>query len=530
MAADAAPAEGTGAATSPTASPVAGHVALFLSVLVISTCSLVYELVAAAMASYLLGDSVTQFSLVIGVYLSAMGLGSYLSRYVRGDLLVVFLRVELAVGVIGGLSAVSLLASYAWLGSVRPLLFAEVGAIGVLVGLEIPVLMRVLKDEVSFADLVARVLAFDYIGALAASLLFPLLLVPLLGLPRTAFLFGLLNVAVAHALTVVFRQRLGRAGVAVQAKCAAAAVLLLGGFVLAERISAAAEQHIYDAPVLFKEKTPYQTIVLTRWREDVRLMLDGRLQFSSLDERRYHEALVHPAAASLRTPLRRALVLGGGDGLALRELLRYPGLEQATLVDLDPAMTGLFAREPLLTGLNERSFADPRVKVVNADAMKWLEEHTETYDLVVIDLPDPRSYALAKLYTWGFYRLVRRHLAQGGALAVQATSPSGPPDVRPRRGAKAYWCVVATLADAGFDVHPYHANVPSFGEWGFALAFPQPRRPPRALASEVSGELTYLNDALVPALFAFPEDMKAPAGVEVNTLDEQVLVRYYDGE
>ncbi len=507
-----------------------GTVALFASVLVIATCGLVYELVAGAMASYLLGDSVKQFSLVIGLYLSAMGLGSYLSRFLRGDLLLAFLRVELAVGVIGGVSASSLLASYAWLGTVWPLLFAEVVAIGTLVGLEIPLLMRVLKDEVSFADLVARVLAFDYLGALAASLLFPLLLVPLLGLPQTAFVFGLLNVAVAAALTLLFRARLGSAARPALVSCLISGLALGAGLVLADRWARAAELHIYDAPVLFKVKTRYQKIAVTRWRADVRLLLDGHLQFSSLDERRYHEALVHPAVAALRTPkLGRALVLGGGDGLAVRELLRYPELEHVTLVDLDPAMTGLFSREPLLVALNEGSLTDPRVTVVNADAMSWLEEREELFDLVIVDLPDPRSYELAKLYTWGFYRLVRRHLRAGGAVAVQATSPAGPPDARPRRGSRAFWCIVATLADAELDVHPYHATVPSFGEWGFVLAFPEPRRPPRRLAEGLEG-LTYLNDELVPALFAFPEDMKAPAGVAVNTLEDQVLVRYYDGD
>lgn len=512
--------------------PPAGDVgapALFAAVLLIATCGLIYELVSGAMASYLLGDSITQFSLVIGFYLSAMGLGSYLSKFVRGDLLWTFLRVEVAIGVVGGFSAVILLAAYAYLGEVQLILLGQVAAIGTLVGLEIPLLMRVLKDQVAFADLIARVLAFDYLGALAASLLFPLLLMPLLGLPRTAFLFGLLNGVVALVLAYVFRRRLGPRARAARFQALGALALLGVGFVMAERWALAAEQHIYDAPVLFKRKTHYQTITVTRWREDVRLLLDGHLQFCSLDERRYHEALVHPAAASLRGPLKHALVLGGGDGLALRELLRYPSLETATLVDLDPAMTGLFSSEPLLLGLNERSFLDPRVTVANADAMTWLEEHPGTYDLVVIDFPDPRSHALAKLYTWGFYRLVRRHLSEAGAVVVQATSPAGPPDQRPRRGAQAYWCVVATLEDAGFTVRPFHAYVPSFGEWGFALALPTDRPAPTRPAPGLDG-LTYLNDDALAALFAWPEDLKRPDGVEVNRLDEQILVHYYEGD
>ena len=506
-----------------------GRVALLASVFLIATCGLVYELVAGAMASYLLGDSITQFSLVIGCYLSAMGLGSWLSKFVRGDLLLRFLQVEILVGVLGGFSSVALFASYAYLGTVRPLLFAGVGAIGVLVGLEIPVLMRILKNDLAFSELVARVLAFDYMGALAASLAFPLLLVPTLGLPRTAFAFGLLNTTVAFGLGVGFTKRLGPKGRGLRTPALIATVILSVGFALAERAAGAAERHIYDAPVLFKVKTPYQSIVVTRWRHDVRLMLDGHLQFSSVDEYRYHEALVHPAVSSLRGPPRRALVIGGGDGMVLRELLRYSKLEAVTLVDLDPKMTELFRDDALLSGLNDGAYRDPRVTVVNADGMSWLEECEDVFDVVIVDLPDPRNYSLSKLYTRGFYRLVRRHLAETGAMAVQATTPYGPPGDDPgARGSRAYWCIAKTIADAGFSTHPYRAHVPSFGEWGFVLANPKGRPAPEHLAP-VEG-LRYLNDDSLRSLFAWPSDLRAPPGVRVNRLDDQVLVQYYEAD
>ena len=507
----------------------AGVVALYAAVFIAAICGLVYELVAGAMASYLLGDSVTQFSFVIGLYLSAMGLGSYLSKFVRGDLLETFLRIEIAVGVVGGLSSLAMFVSYAYLGSVRLLLFGLVGVIGTLVGLEIPVLMRVLRDEVSFADLVARVLAFDYLGALAASLMFPLLLVPALGLPRTAFAFGLLNTLVALALTYALRERLGGKAPWIRAQALAASLVLVVGFVGAEQVTQAAEEYAYDAPVIFKEKTPYQEIMVTRWHDDVRLLLDKHLQLSSIDEHRYHEALVHPAVAALRAPPRTALVLGGGDGMALREVLRYPSVERAVLVDLDPAMTRLFSSEPLLAGLNGNAYADPRVEVVNADAMKWLEEHHDVFDLIVMDFPDPRAYGLAKLYTRGFYRLVHRHLAKAGALVTQATSPYGPPNRPHREGSRAFWCIERTLSDAGFTTHPYHCHVPSFGEWGFVLALPTPAGAPQRLAPEVQG-LRFLNDDTLRAMFAFPEDLRAPDDVEVNRLNSQILIRYYQDE
>ena len=509
-----------------------GHMALFLSAFMVATAGLVYELVAGAMASYLLGDSITQFSLVIGAYLSAMGLGSYLSKFVKHDLLATFVRVELAVGVLGGFSALALVLSYAYLGGVRVVLFSTVGAIGTLVGLEIPVLMRILKDEVAFSDLVARVLAFDYLGALAASLAFPLLLVPVLGLPRTALAFGLLNVTVAVVLCGLYEARLGPARRGLLVSCAGAAALLITAFVGAERLSLIAEEQIFDTRILSKRKTLYQTITLTRSGHETRLFLDGHLQFSSIDERRYHEALVHPAVAALRTPLRRALILGGGDGMALRELCRYESLEEVTLVDLDPGMTTLCREDPLIASLNERAFEDPRAKIVNADAMKWLEEAEGYWDVVIVDFPDPRSHALAKLYSRGMYRLLHRHIARGGALAIQSTSPYGPPNGDRRRGSKAFWCIATTLEDAEFHVRPYHCYVPSFGEWGFMLATKEPLPgPPTSFAPGLRGEHHFLNAGLLPAMFQFSEDLSRPEEpLEVNRINTQRLLHYYTEE
>lgn len=509
-----------------------GHIALFLSAFMVATAGLVYELVAGAMASYLLGDSITQFSLVIGCYLSAMGLGSWLSKFVKSDLLTTFVRVEIAVGLLGGFSALALVLSYAYLGGVRVVLFTTVGGIGTLVGLEIPVLMRILKDEVSFSDLVARVLAFDYLGALAASLAFPLLLVPTLGLPRTALAFGLLNVAVGLILCQLYKDRIEGSVRGLVGACVVSALLLGGAFVGADKLSLAAEEQIFDTRVLYKKKTLYQTIMLTRSGHETRLLLDGHLQFSSIDERRYHEALVHPAVAALRTPLRKALILGGGDGMALRELCRYESLESVTLVDLDPDMTNLCRTDPMIAKLNERAYEDPRATVINADALKWLEEAEGYWDVVIVDFPDPRSHGLAKLYSRGMYRLIHRHLARGGAIAIQSTSPYGPPTGARRRGSKAFWCIATTLEDADFHVRPYHCHVPSFGEWGFMLGTKEPLPgPPERLHPGMRGDLYFLNAAMMPGMFAIPEDLARPKEpLEVNRINTQRLLHYYAGE
>ncbi|MEM9694365.1 MAG: polyamine aminopropyltransferase, partial [Myxococcota bacterium] len=311
---------------------------LLASVFVIATSGLIYELIAGTVASYVLGDSVTQFSFVIGLYLSAMGLGSYLSKFVERRLLERFVEVELAIALVGGASAPILFAVYTALGAFRGALYLLVIIIGTLVGLEIPILIRLLKFRLDLKDLVARVLSLDYVGALVASLLFPLVLVPRLGIHRTSLAIGLLNVAVAAVATFLMPLR-PRAQFRLRANCGVVALALTAGLVYVDRAVVRAESHYFGAPIIYSEQTPYQRIVLTQSPRTTRLFLNGNLQFSSDDERRYHEALVHPAVAALGRDPRRVLILGGGDGLAARELLKYPGVESIQLVDLDPAIT-----------------------------------------------------------------------------------------------------------------------------------------------------------------------------------------------
>ena len=358
-------------------------------------------------------------------------------------------------------------------------------------------------------------LTFDYLGALAVSVLFPLVLAPHLGMMRTALLFGLLNVAVAFwALHLFGAQLPGRHLLRIQAGGAMA--LLAAGFVGAGQLTDLAEQHVYADEIIHAESTPYQRIVVTRWRDDLRLFLNGNLQFSSHDEYRYHEALVHPGLSSL-PGARRVLVLGGGDGLAVREILKYPKIESVTLVDLDAAMTRLFATAPALVALNRGALSDPRVQVINADAAQWLEGDRAHYDFIVVDFPDPNNFALGKLYTAAFYRLLEKRLSAHGRLVVQATSPF--------YARQSFWCVVATLEEVGLKTAPYHAMVPSFGEWGYILA----GRGEFAPATVDPEKTRFLTPETLADLFRFPADMgRVP--VEVNRLNNQVLVRYFEQE
>ena len=487
---------------------------LFITILLIAACGLIYELIAGTLASYLLGDSVLQFSTIIGCYLFAMGIGSAISRYIHRGLAYRFIWIELLLGVIGGFSSALLFLAFAYSQGFQFLMYSLVVVIGILVGLEIPLLMRMIRGRYHFRDAVAHVLTFDYLGALGASLLFPILLVPYLGLVRSALLFGMINVAVALWSTFLFAYQIQHAARALRVICVLVLCTLIAAMVNAKRITAAAEDNIYADEIILARDTHYQHIVLTRFKDDIRLFLNSHLQFSSRDEYRYHESLIHPGLSAVPVA-RKVLVLGGGDGLAVREILKYPQVESVTLVDLDPEMTRLFSTQPMLTALNRKSFLSPRVHMINADAFPWLDSNGDSFDFIVVDLPDPTSYSLGKLYTTAFYKAAARHLSAQGLMVVQSTSPMFARD--------SYWCIVETVKQAGLQVFPYHVYVPSFGEWGFVIASTHDYAPPIALPAG----LRFLSVDGLPAMFQFPPDM-APITMPANHLNDQVLVRAYD--
>ncbi len=486
---------------------------LLISVFLVATCGLVYELIAGALASYLLGDSVLQFSTIIGDYLFAMGVGSYLSQYIgqrRPE--VAFVRLQNSIAVVGGCSAAVMHIAYSYSGGFRLVLYLLVFLVGLLVGVEIPLLMSILKKNYGFRKLVSHVLALDYLGALLASILFPLVLIPQVGLIRTSFGCGLINLAVA----LVFVHTFGIRAAGLAWEILVAALVLGSGLVFADRLTSWAEEGLYPDPIVLSRSTSYQRLVVTRRHDEMRLYLNGNLQFSSRDEYRYHECLVHPPLASVSRAA-NVLILGGGDGLAAREILRYPEVEHVTLVDLDPAMTNLFKNHKILSQLNAFSLRDRRLQVINADAFVWIRSAAEKFDAIVVDFPDPSNYSVGKLYTHTFYGGLRERLAPGGAISVQCTSP-----LFARRS---YSCIIETLRAAGWQVRPYHVYVPSFGEWGYALAAPD--RLPQPQAERLPAHLKFLDAGGLPQLFVFSQDM-APMQAPVNRLFDQVLVRLYE--
>jgi len=273
------------------------------------------------------------------------------------------------------------------------------------------------------------------------------------------------------------------------------------------------ESALYEDPVIESQQTTFQKIVLTQRGDDLRLYLDGNLQFSSIDEYRYHELLVHlPAAFAGR--VQRALVIGGGDGLAARELLKYDSIESVVVVDLDAAVTALATEQPLVAKLNGQSLKDDRVSIYNRDAWTWLAEGGDLYDLIVIDLPDPESEDIAKLYSVAFYQRIARRLSVGGVMITQATSPWF--------ARRAFWSIGKTLEEVFSSVKPATSYIPSFGLWGFFVAA---NHSLDTTARSVSAG-RYMNDQALQEVLTLPADLPR-LEVEVNRNYSLPVIGYY---
>jgi len=499
---------------------------LLVSVFVLGACGLLYELVTGAAASYLMGDSVTQYSLVIGVFLAAMGVGSQLTRWLKRNLIDAFIRIQLGIAMVGGFSGYILFAAFPILDEVTIVVLGLSGVTGVLIGLELPILIRLMRNDDGLRINLAQVLSFDYVGALAASILFPFILLPQLGLVRAALACGALNAVIALLGTALFKHHLKKFGGLVVLNLAVLAALAIG-FVYAERTTTFLEDQLYQDEIIVAETTPYQRIVITRWKEDIRLHLNGHLQFSSADEYRYHESLVMPALSAVnnenpRSDELRVLILGGGDGLAARLILRNAPVAKIDLVDLDQRVVELFRDVEAFSKLNDDSLSDPRLVPHYLDAMAYLRNaEAEPYDLIVIDLPDPGTVSTSKLYSKSFFGLALKSLKPQGALVTQASSPFF--------ATEAFWCAVNTLRSANDSlggsrmVTPYHVNVPSFGEWGFILLSPPSSKPPQPFEDT---KLRFYTPEIYEQAKTFSPDI-AEVPTRINTLSHPVIMEYY---
>jgi spermidine synthase len=489
---------------------------LIISVFIAGLCSIIYELLIGSVSSYFLGDSVKQFSLTIGFYMAAMGVGSFLSRHLTKNLLSKFIAVEIILGLLGGSSVPILYFCFAYTDAYYFFMILLIFSIGILIGLEIPLLTRIMENYYSLKINISNVLSVDYLGALAATLIFPFILLPILGTFKSALFFGIINMALGFLNLWCFKDDLQ---IAKRKKYFSAAtstciflVLLLScsGWILKKWSS-----DLYDDRIIFSRQTKHQKIVLTKNRHDIRMFIDGNLQFSSIDEYRYHEAMVH-IPVSLASQIESVLILGGGDGLAVREILKYPEIQSIYVVDIDPEITRLSMENPWLKRLNQESLTNEKVKVVNKDAFLYINNNYKNlYDVIIADLPDPNNESLARFYTKEFYELIRSQLSQTGIFITQATSPLF--------SNKAFWCIYNTIKEASLYPYPYHIYVPSFGDWGFVMGT---KIGLRVDSIKISVPTIYLDDRTAKNLFVFPKDLinKAPT---VSTLDQPVIIKYY---
>lgn len=492
---------------------------------------LIYEYVLSTVMTYLLGNSIEQFSVTVGLMFFMMGVGGFVQKLFRSSLVETFIAIELLLVIAGGFSPLVM----QWLFAYAPDSFSGlrliyIAVIGLMIGVEIPLVMRINEQFSSSLDNnIASTWAWDYVGGALGVVAWIWMLRQFIPLTHISFFVAACNLIVAIIALAYFwrhgllgRKSNGPVGVAI---CSIIVAVILAGYVQSGDWSKMINQRLYDSPIVFEVTSKYQVITITQAPDvdapdgqNTELFLNGNKQFSSKDEAIYHELLVHPAM-NVALQRKNVLVLGGGDGMAVREILKYKDVESVTLVDLDPEIVKLARDNQLLSDLNRDSFKDARVQVLatngvndtgakrdilaedeenstidceeiteddgdrrsecirtsaskkigevniyTIDADQFLSSVKGAWDIVVVDLPDPNSIELAKLYSVEFYEKIRSVMSPNGALVVQSTSPY--------HAKETYLCILRTIAAGGFGVVPYHENVPSFGDWGWVLASP----------------------------------------------------------
>ncbi len=497
-----------------------GRKIIKLSVFVAGFSGIVMEYIVSTVASYLLGDTIFQWAVIISLFLFSMGMGSRLTSYIpdNEETFFVFLEcllafvmaisIPLAYGMMSNLLAVSLI------------LYGSAVIMGILIGMEIPLIIRINSSFEHLSSNLGSVLEKDYIGALVGGLFFAFVGLSKIGSVQLAPLLGALNWLMALTFFISFRPRIKKHFVF---SAVVSGMVVFSMIPFASAVAEWGEERKYKDEIIYSRQSNYQKIVMTKWRNFFWLYIDGNIQFSSFDEYRYHESLVHPAM--LGSPSReRVLVLGGGDGLAVREVLKYPDVESVTVVDIDPVITDLAKTHPLLVDLNEGSMKSSKVRVINEDAGMFIEKSSEMWNIIIIDLPDPRKPSLERLYSVEFYKACKKLLAKDGVIVTQATSPFFSP--------KAFWSIVRTIKEAGFEPIPIHTHVPTFGEWGWVIGA---RIPEDSFKLGIyknwerfNLKTRFLDKDVLKTLFVFsPVNLLDRDRVEANYRAKPVLFDYY---
>lgn len=501
---------------------------LFLALFATGLSGIVAEYCFATLSTYFVGDSVKQWSIVISLMLFSMGVGSRITKSFDKDILKLFLITEFVLSVIVSFSAVSTYYMASFSENVGLYIYSMAIATGTLIGMELPLAMR-LNDEFQTLKLnVANIMEKDYYGSLIGGLFFVFVGLPYLGLTYTPFILGFINLLVAVLLLFFFRNQLK----SIQKKlfyatAIAITFLLIVGSVFSEKIILFGEQTKYKDKIVIQEQSIYQKIIVTKWKNDYWLYLNDNLQFSTYDEPLYHEVIVHPMMQILQKP-RNILILGGGDGCAVRELLKYPTTEKITVVDIDAKLTSLFRENAEMVAINQNSLNNPKVEIVNVDGFNYINEAPKMFDFIIIDLPDPRTVEMARLYSKEFYEMCLLKLTPNGGLITQAGSPYYTP--------YAFWCINKTMQSAGYSTLPLHNQVLTMGEWGWIAGTKQ-----KLNKQEIKNRLHHFNNNSIETKWLNKESLELVTSfgknfyaknfidsLEVNQISNPVLYHYYE--
>jgi spermidine synthase len=530
---------------------------------------LVNEYVLATVTTYILGNSIEQFSLIIACMMLMMGVSGFVQEKMSDDFLVEkFIKLEITMAIVGGFAPLLIYAAFGFFED--SFLFIHYGIvllIGFLIGFEIPLVMRILeKQDIGLKYNLKLVYGMDYIGAFIGAIIWVKFLLVNFPLTEISFIVAGTNFIVA-AITIIYFLFTGfvKATKTIIFGLISTTTLLCAGYSYNIDMSNLLEQKFYEDPISYQKTTKYQHLVLTHNKntDDVRLYINGNTQFSSIDEDRYHDFLVHPAM-SVAPRIDNVLILGGGDGLALREVLKYKGVKSVTLVDLDPGMVEMSRTVDIMRKLNKDSLLDARVHlempnlidtgekelvilsdkdnisqnkdfetvaevdVYNVDADKFIKAPLNMkWDVVIIDFPDPSSIELSKLYTVQFYKALKRNISDDTFISIQSTSPF--------HAKESYLAIGATMRAAGLNVIPYHQNIPSFGDWGYYIAWKGKYKESNIqnYLSNLSGfkvETDFITPQGLSASFAFGKGELTAKSKCVNTLMRPCLLNKYNHE
>ena len=495
----------------------------YLKVAIFATgiSGLVAEFILSTLASYFIGDTIVQWTIVLSIMLFSMGIGSQLSKSVKQNLLFTFLLLEFALSLLISISPLLVYSVAGYTAYIHIVVYGLASLIGLCIGFEIPLVTRLNEQFESLDKNVSNVMSWDYVGSLIGGIAFAFWGLPHLGLKNTAFVFGMLNLVVALFLFFVFWNKKIKNRKVISGMAVFVVLVLSASFLKSDDIIIFGEQKRFKDKVVFVKQSKYQKMVITSWLNHHWLYINGNLQMTTVDEFLYHEPMVHPIM-ELSKEHKSILIIGGGDGFNAKELLKYPDVQTITLVDLDPEMTKLGLEYTPFVMANDSSLHNSKVKIINTDGFIFLQKSTSFYDIVIVDLPDAKGVDLNKLYTTQFYNMAFNHLRPNGFMVTQAGSPY--------YATKAFECISKTMQHSGFKTLKLHNQVLSMGEWGWIIGSKSFSREQMKFAL-INGnfpkvETRWINQESIELITSFGKPLIDTTQIKINTINDPVLYQY----